>query len=1261
MTKLWDGKEFVELHNHTYYSPLDGLSSPEEYFIRAKELGLKKLSITDHGTLAGFRHFQRAAAAAGIDPILGVEAYISQTDRFDRRSKATRQDGTEVYNHIILLAKNDAGVHNLNMLSEIGWTEGFYKKPRIDFEALSAHGDDLIVLSGCMSGLISKNLLNGMYEEAIEWTTKLKARFGEDFYIEIQAHNPPELNGMLINIAEIYGIKVVITGDCHYADPKDRVLEDVFLVMGSNPKKIENPDMSKANQMDVLSRLNYLYPDRFMSFKDIDVYLEHAHKRNAAMLQMGIDAPEIFLNTLEVADKIDCYEYKEGLDTLPKFPDEDINGNLRRVVERGLKLRGLAGIQVYIDRMNEELATIIDDKDLAIYFVILWDALKFCRQNNILYGAGRGSAAGSLVCYLLEITEVDPIEHNLLFWRFLDPERMDMPDIDSDIQDTRRGEVKRYLAQKYGEDRVASVSTYTKYKAKSAIKAVSKAMGISIGEVENVTKFLGTYVGDDATERNLEEYKNKPEIADFREKYPDVLWLVEGVLDRISGYGIHPGGLVITDKALNEYIATETRKPTGQTLRTNVLSIDGDDAADLGLVKYDFLGLTNLSVVADALRYIKDNHNIIIDWKHLPETDARVLGMISKGQTLGVFQSGEAASTEVITGLGIDSFNDLVVSNALVRPGAWDAFGTDFIARKKGFKKITFPTPESKEFLEDTYGFPLYQEQTMLICTQIAGMSKGDANKVRKLTAKKKSVEELQPYKDAFLAGAVKNVTPTMAKKLWGDIETTAKYSFNKCLAGDTTLRVRIDGTVEYIRLEDLYTLFEASYEADYKIKFEIEGPASLHKSQVGETVWHEIMEVQDNGVQDIHRVWISSNSYIDSTGNHKHRLVNRWKEAWSIFQNDIIWTSEGKKKVWKKTVEKAVRTYDLTLASEPHAFYANGFLTHNSHAVAYSKLSYTTAYLKYHYPAEFMTALLNNAENIKKISMYFAECKKLGIKVSTPDINNSDIGYSCKGNTVYMGLSNVKGVGDKKAQHIIANRPYADYDDVKAKVSAEGSGLDVGMLASLEAVGAIRLPGIEIDEDLVDSNRYEYLGIPSFDTGALTDKMISNLTTVENYDNTSVQIMNVIVIDSVSKIAASGRQWTRIDVLDETGSMGIFVDNDHHYKKGNMYLLVVDKKNIVMDMDMSQYDHQHPILKYLSGVMKPGTWAVAAKRGFTAKGKPKANLVYSHDGVLKSCVAYESTMRDASEGFILGERIRIAIKDSGKFGMTMEAVKLYE
>lgn len=1260
MAYVWNGSYFVELHNHTYYSALDGFSSPEEYCTRAHEIGIDTIAITDHGTLAGHRHFQRATTAAGIKPILGVEAYISQTDRFDKRSKATRQDGTEVYNHIILLAKNDAGVIDLNILSEIGWTEGFYKKPRIDFEALSEHGDNLIVLSGCMSGLIAKNILNDQYEDAIMWTEKLYNRFGEDFYIEIQAHNPPELNYKLLEIADKYGIKPVITGDCHYADPKDRIMEEVFLVMGSNPKKIDEPDMSHANKLNVLDRLNYLYPDRFMSFKDIDVFLEYGAKRHEALLNMQIERTDVFANTVEIASKINLYEYKENLSTLPKFPDEDIDGNFVKIVHRGLRTRGLAGKQNYIDRMNEELKVILD-KGLAIYFVILWDALLFCRQNGIFYGAGRGSAAGSLVCYLLEITEVDPIEHNLLFWRFLDPERMDMPDIDSDIQDTRRGEVKLYLAQKYGEDKVASVSTYTRYQGKSAIKAAGKALGISIGEVDSVTKHLGTYVGEDASERNLEEYRTKAEIAEFREKYPDVLPIAERIIDRISGYGIHPGGLVITDKALHEYIATETRKPTGQPLRTTVLSIDGDDAAGLGLVKYDFLGLGNLSVVADALRYVKQNHGRIMDWKHLPD-DPKVYEMISKGQTLGVFQSEGAASTEVINDLGINDFIDLSISNALVRPGAWDAFGPEFIARKKGFKKITYPTPESKEFLEDTYGFMLYQEQMMQVCTEIAGMSKGDANKVRKLTAKKKSVEELEPYKDAFLSGASKKVSKTVANRLWKDIEMTAKYSFNKCLAYDTMLNVRIEGVEETLSIGDLYETLEASYEADYKIKVEVQGPKSIHKSQVGPTVWHEVKEIQDNGVQDIHRVWIDSDTYIDSTANHKHRLVNRWKEAWSIFQNDVIWTNEGKRTVWKKTVEPATRTFDLTLANEPHAFYANGFLTHNSHTVAYSMLSYTTAYLKYHYPAEFMTALLNNADNLKTMSMYFAECKRLGIKVSTPDINQSDVGYRCTGNTVYMGLSNIKGLGDKKAQHIIANRPYADYDDLLAKVSEPGTGLDTGMLAALNAVGAARLEGNVIDEAVVEENRYEYLGIPSFDTGALTDTMIKNLTNVEDYDpKNSVAVMNVIVIDITSKIAASGRPWTRIDTLDETGTAGFFVDQDHDYKKGHMYLLLVDKRNIVMSMDMSQYDHEHPILKYLSGVMKPGTWAVGAKAGKTQAGKDKATLVYSHDGVLKSCMAYSNTFYAAREGFILGERIRIAVKDSGKFGMVMEGVKLYE
>lgn len=410
---------YAELHNHTFYSKLDGLSSPAEFCIRANEVGIKWLADTNHGTMAGQREFQRACADAGINPIVGVEAYISPTDRFDKRAKGKRQDGTNVYNHIILLAKNDQGIIDLNRLSDIAWNEGFYDSPRIDFEVLDKYGDNLIVLSGCMGGLVASEILKENYDAAEEWVKKFKGRFDSDFYMEIQAHNPPVLNNKLLEYADQYEIKPVITGDCHFADPKDRIYEEIFLILGTNPKKNPAIDMPKAKKMDLLDRLNYLYPDRRMTFQHLDLYLESPANRYEVLKKTGIDRTDVFENTMDVTTKISDYTYRKGESTLPKFPGIDLYQEIRRLCEEGLFARGLAGKQEYIDRMEEELA-LIKEKNILVYFYILWDALRFCRRNNILYGMGRGSAAGSLVCYLLQITEVDPLKYNLLFWRFLD-------------------------------------------------------------------------------------------------------------------------------------------------------------------------------------------------------------------------------------------------------------------------------------------------------------------------------------------------------------------------------------------------------------------------------------------------------------------------------------------------------------------------------------------------------------------------------------------------------------------------------------------------------------------------------------------------------------------------------------------------------------------------------------------------------------------------------------------------------------------------
>lgn len=1263
--------DYVELHCHTYYSPLDGLSSPEEFCTRAKELGINSLAITDHGTLAGTRHFQQATLAAGIKPIIGVEAYISQTDRFDRRDRAKRQDGTEVYNHIILLAKNQQGVIDLNRLSEIGWTEGFYKKPRIDFEVLDQYGDNIIVLSGCMSGLISKAILNNQMDDALMWTRKMHDRFADDFYIEIQSHNPPHLNYELLQISDRFGIKPVITGDCHYADPVDKALEEAFLILGTGPKMIENPDMSRASKMDLIERFNYLYPNRRMTFEKIDVFLESAALRHEKMKNniivpfssdfSRIGRVDIFENTIEISNKVEDYLYRENEYTLPRLEGEDINKKFVDICERGLKARGLANNQEYRDRLDEETRVILE-KDLASYFVILWDALTFCRKNGILYGFGRGSAAGSLVCYLMELTEVDPIEYNLLFWRFLDPERADMPDIDTDIQDSRRIEVKSYLIQKYGEDRVAGVTTYGTYRGKSAIAAACKVLGLSYKIGQSINKKLPDFPTTDkyATTKTLDVYERHPDLVEFRKENPEVLLIARKIADRICQYSMHPSGIIITDQPLNTYTALEARDPSGSKIRQKVTALDGDDAAELGLVKYDLLGLITLSIVADALKFIRQNHGKIINFKGLKEDDPNVFRMISEGHTVGIFQSDGQASVPIIKKMGIDNFNDLVVSNALVRPGAWKAFGEDYLQRKKGLKKTTYPTDASQKYLDDTFGFALYQEQSMLVCTDIGKMSKGDANKVRKLTAKKKNAEELKPFKDKFMNGARQQVSDQMAEKLWQGIEITAEYSFNKCLAEDTRIKVRRENRMhpvvecEIVELT-VQQLFYQLQMVGSKCDFFVEGPEFVRGEKIGKTVWHKVKAAYDNGVQNIYRIWIDDKTYIDATATHKHRLAKNWKEAYRIHQNDVIWTDQGKRKVWKRSYEGSVQTYDVELYDEPHAFYANGFLTHNSHTIAYSKLSYVTAWLKYYYPAEFMTALLTNVHEPGKYPQYLAEAKRLGLRVHTPDINHSDLSYTCKGRDIYMGLANIKGIGEAKAEHIIANRPYASYAELVEKVSTKGNGLDKTILKNLDAIGAIRFADHEVDEDAVVANYYEYLGIPMFDDGMLTEEMQGKILPLDQFDGDSVAVVSGIVQEIISK-----NGWTKINIIDSTGAAAFFVTKDHGLIKGNRYLMVLDKNSLVMHMDMSQFDNEHPIVRHLRrSELEPGTFAVAAKQRETKTGKKMATLVYSRNGDLKSCAVFESHLLMAKQEFKLGERVRIAIK-TGKMGDILEAVQLY-
>jgi DNA polymerase III subunit alpha len=987
--------DFVHLHCHSHYSLMDGLNTPYELLDAAKNQGQTSLSITDHGTLSSHRDMQIAAKELGMKPILGLEAYISSTDRFDKRAVAKRDDNTSLYNHIILLAKNDEGLKNLQKLSQIAWTEGYYHKPRIDMECLFEYGKGIIVVSGCMNGLISKSIERNENEKAKELVKTFKERFGEDFYIEVQAHNPESLNTALLELADEFGVKPVATGDCHFAKKEERDLEELLLILSTKPTQNKEADYASGRQRsNILDRFDHLYPNRPISFADINVYIQSYNEIRMDFEKAGITRKDIYESSVEISNKVEAYEFHENLDLLP-VPKKNALKTLQEMCEKSLVDMGLEN-ETYINRLKEELK-IIKDKNFASYFLVVSDMVNWAKQNEILVGPGRGSAAGSLVCYLLGITEVDPIKFDLLFFRFINPERNDFPDIDTDFMDRRRGEVKDYLKKKFKH--VASISTYTYFKDKGVIRDVARTFLVPLGEVDKALKGVETF----------EEYESSPSTDEFRKKYPEVTKYASMLRGKIRSNGMHAAGVVVAKDDISKYVPIETRKDPNDSVsgRIPVVAYDMEQTADLGLIKLDVLGLKTLSVIDDTLKTIKHNIKKTIDLKSIKLDDPKVFEMLSNGFTKGVFQAEATPYTNLLMKMGVSTFEDLAASNALVRPGAMNTVGGAYIRRKKGEEMITYAHPIMQEFTARTYGVIIYQEQVMQACVNLGGMSWADADKVRKIIGKKKDAKEFDVFKDQFISGASKHITTEDAQKLWHDFEAHAGYSFNR------------------------------------------------------------------------------------------------------------------------------------------------------SHAIAYSMLSYYTAWLKCYYPLEFMFAILKNEKDKDARTDYLLEAKRVGIKVLLPHINESELDFNIQGNSIRFGLSNIKYISDNIGSKIISLRPFKSYKEFTEKSSLKGSGINSRAIDSLNMIGGAAFSD-NPRKGNENENLYEYLGVPKFDTGKLSPKIKAQVNPLEEFLEEGCFVL-LAMVKSIKK----GPTWSRVELVDDTGSVGIFHAVNTEIEPGMMYFFLVGDNRI--------------------------------------------------------------------------------------------------
>jgi DNA polymerase-3 subunit alpha len=888
---------FTHLHVHTQYSTLDGAASIEGLMKKAKKDGMKALAITDHGNMFGAKHFHNEAIKMGIKPILGCEAYMAADSR---KSRSGKEEQSSL--HLLLLAKNLAGYHNLMKLISYAWTEGFYYKPRIDKELLEQYHEGLICCSACLGGELPRAIINESEEKADEVVTFFKNLFHDDYYIELQRHktdNPDKnsdvyreqiiVNRRLMELAQKHDIKLVATNDIHFIEKEDDPAHDRLLCIGT-AKDLSDPD-----------RMRYTG--------------EEYMKTQAEMREIFSDIPEAIANTQEIVDKIEEYSLKRNpimpvfeipesfgvLDDYRKqYPDEEAlitfftpevyhnfgsydkalhilfeTEYLKHVVYEGATKRYQEITDEIKKRIDFELIT-IRNMGFPSYFLIVWDLLKAAREMGVIVGPGRGSAAGSVVAYCLKITDIDPIRYNLLFERFLNPDRISMPDIDIDFDDEGRAKIMKWTVEKYGESRVAHIITFGKMAAKTAIRDVARVQGLELKESDRLAKLVPDRPGTTFDQAIKEVPELKAELEHGRHDIVSVLENAKKLEGSIRNVGVHACGVIIGRDDLENYVPISTAK---ESEFLYVTQYDGKHVEDIGLLKMDFLGLKTLSIIKSAIENIRLTQDINIDIDAIPLNDAETYELYSRGETSGLFQFESDGMKKYLKELKPTVFEDLIAMNALYRPGPMD-YIPQFIARKHGREKITYPLPEMEEYLSDTYGITVYQEQVMLLSRKLANFSGGQSDTLRKAMGKK-NMSEMEKLQEKFFAGCKANGhDEKIAKKLWDDWKSFAEYAFNK------------------------------------------------------------------------------------------------------------------------------------------------------SHATCYSYISYQTAYLKAHYPQEFMAAVLShNLGEIKSLTFFIDECTRMGIKVLGPSVNESRNNFFVnKNGEIRFGLNAIKGVGETATEEIIRERTENGY-----------------------------------------------------------------------------------------------------------------------------------------------------------------------------------------------------------------------------------------
>lgn len=752
--------DYIHLHNHTHYSLLDGACSVEDLIGAAKANNMPAVALTDHGVMFGAYEFYNKAQKQGVKPILGCEAYIvSQGSRFDRQQIEDPSKKRKVYHHLILLAKNETGYRNLMKLVTAGYTEGFYYRPRIDTEILRRHSEGLVAMSACAGGVISPYLIANDYDKAKEVASVYKDIFDTDFYVEIQNHHlaaEEKVRALAPKLARELGLKLVCSNDCHYLKPEHAIAHNVLMLIKDTGKD-DNPDITK---------LRYGTP-------------EYYFRSENEMLALFKDFPEALESTVEIAEKCNLILPKDM--KMPTFPIPEgiatLDEYLDKLTYEGIESRGLQLTSDVRERADFELS-VIKKMGYSGYFLIVQDFIAEARKRGVRVGPGRGSAAGSIVAYALGITNVDPIRYNLLFERFLNPDRVSMPDIDIDFSDDKRDKVLSYVREKYGRESVAQIITFSTLSARAVLKDVGRVMGVPLNTIAELTSNIPVIMGRVTP---LHEAMQLPEMKDVLAKYKqdekvqkmlEYALVLEGFARAASK---HAAGVVITPGDISNFVPlyqapSETEPVTQFTMK---------DVEDAGLLKMDFLGLRTLSIIDTALAMIEQNHGTKIDIDNIPLDDKKTYDLFGRGDTIGVFQFDSTPMQNYMRALKPTSIEDLSSMNALYRPGPMEHI-PEFIERKHGRKAVEYLHPKLEPILNETYGVIVVQEQVMRIARDLAGFSLAKADEMRRAMGKK-DIAKMEAMKDVFLKGCVANEIPEkIAKELYDRLAKFASYGFNK-------------------------------------------------------------------------------------------------------------------------------------------------------------------------------------------------------------------------------------------------------------------------------------------------------------------------------------------------------------------------------------------------------------------------------------------------------------------------------------------------